>query len=155
MQTHRLRFGMTIFLWIIVMVVFAAEATANRYLPKTHPEQPNEDLRTCTVCHHYDEPFAYGRYNHTLLFAQKHGILARSNRSVCEMCHRPKKCALCHSTAAGLKPELKVHGNPKLRTPHRGDYLSRHRIDGQVDPTACFRCHGRPKSAKRCRQCHR
>jgi hypothetical protein len=39
--------------------------------------------------------------------------------------------------------------------PHRGDYVTRHRIDGRIDPTACFRCHGSPKRAKLCASCHR
>jgi hypothetical protein len=25
--------------------------------------------------------------------------------------------------------------------PHTGDYLSRHRIDGRLDPVSCRRCH--------------
>ncbi len=44
--------------------------------------------------------------------------------------------------------------DPFRRTQHRGDYLSRHRIDGRMDPVSCRRCHGNPKSTVSCKPCH-
>jgi hypothetical protein len=32
--------------------------------------------------------------------------------------------------------------------------LTRHRIDGRINPTKCFRCHGAPKTARSCTPCH-
>ena len=35
-----------------------------------------------------------------------------------------------------------------------GDYLSRHRIEGRIDPVSCLKCHGRQNN-ERCKLCHR
>lgn len=124
-------------------------------LPAKHPLKEGENLRTCTYCHEADESFPFARYNHGLLFGQKHGAPARSNSAVCLMCHDKKQCNTCHHQHAGLKPELKMHGDPRPQSPHRGDYLTRHRIDGRLNPARCLHCHKRPKTSKSCRACHK
>jgi hypothetical protein len=37
--------------------------------------------------------------------------------------------------------------------PHRGNYVTMHKIDGKVDPASCYRCHGRGNN-ERCMSCH-
>lgn len=124
-------------------------------LPLRHPEQ-DEDVRTCTDCHDAGEgDIAYRRFNHTLFFGDRHRFAATGNTRLCEMCHRPSFCADCHGVRQEIKPSLRHGTSVRRRMPHRGDYLTRHRIDGRINPTACFGCHGRPKSAATCAPCHR
>jgi hypothetical protein len=70
------------------------------------------------------------------------------------MCHQPSYCDTCHGVGVELKPSLKNQTRTNRRMPHRGDYLSRHRIDGRMDPVSCLRCHANRKTAKTCRPCH-
>jgi hypothetical protein len=127
-------------------------------LPLVHPNEDldaGEDLRQCLDCHDSEEgDLPFERFSHGLTFAERHGGSARGHASVCAMCHRERFCSDCHGLRQGLKPSLNNHTDSRRRMPHRGDYLTRHRIDGRIDPTACFRCHGSPKSAKRCAACH-
>lgn len=128
--------------------------TSGYELPLRHPDE-GEDLRNCLACHEPDdESFPYQRFKHTLIFGEKHNSVARSGQRVCEMCHRPSYCSDCHAVRAGMKPSLKRHSDPRSRTPHRGDYLTRHRIDGRLNPVKCFRCHGSPRKARTCAPCH-
>jgi hypothetical protein len=70
------------------------------------------------------------------------------------MCHQTSFCNDCHATRVELKPSERHKTETYRRMPHRGNYLARHRIDGRVDPTSCFRCHGNPKTARTCSPCH-
>jgi len=141
---------------VFALVALCRAGSTRENLPLRHPEEaPGRPM--CTDCHNdYDsEAFRYSLFDHTLTFGDDHRFAARNNTPVCQMCHRPAFCADCHGIRTGLKPSLRDHGNVKRRTPHRGDYLTRHRIDGRIDPTTCFRCHGSPRSARQCAQCHR
>lgn len=109
----------------------------------------------CTDCHEArGEKLAFGNFNHTATWGRSHRQQALQQEAVCSMCHQTSFCNDCHATGIELKPSLKNQGETYRQMPHRGDYLSRHRIDGKVDPTSCFRCHGSPKAAKTCQPCH-
>jgi hypothetical protein len=128
--------------------------TQGEHLPLQHPPEEG-DLRRCTECHDTEaHEFPFRRYEHTPLFGENHRLAAVGSQRVCAICHRTSFCADCHSPGAGLKPSLKGHGDTRRRMPHRGDYLTRHRIDGRFNPGKCFRCHGRPKMAATCKKCH-
>ena len=124
----------------------------------THPMELGAGRPSCTSCHP-DEPMtdhvrSYAAYDHTTDFILAHGHLALLDNNVCASCHSPRFCADCHSDKAVLKPAAR-HGNrPDMVSPHKGDYLTRHRIEGKIDPTACYKCHGRANN-DRCRACHR
>ncbi len=126
-------------------------------LPRQHPPEAELGGRNpvCTDCH---EPrgdyLAYERFNHTAFFAGNHRQEAYQNERLCAMCHQEGFCNTCHATQVELKPSIRNQTDNFRRMPHRGDYLSRHRIDGRIDPTSCFRCHGSPKTAKTCVTCH-
>ncbi|MBT8340478.1 MAG: hypothetical protein KJP07_10745 [Desulfatitalea sp.] len=123
-------------------------------LPLSHPPEEG-DLRSCSDCHETEAGgFPYRRYEHTPLFGENHRRVATGSRQVCAMCHQASFCADCHGQGMALKPSLKDHGDVRRKMPHRGDYLTRHRIDGRLNPAKCFRCHGRPKSEKTCIPCH-
>ena len=123
-------------------------------LPLLHPQEEG-NLGRCSECHEVEEGgFPFQRYEHTQLFGEKHRFAAGTGKRVCEMCHRPSFCSDCHGVGAGLVPFAKNHGEVRRMMPHRGDYRIRHQIDGRLNPARCFRCHGRPKSAKTCKPCH-
>ncbi len=126
-------------------------------LPTHHytAEDLGEAPKQCTNCHEArGDTLAYGSFNHTATWLQTHRQRAMQHETVCSMCHQTSFCNDCHATQVELKPSLKNQPETYRQMPHRGDYLSRHRIDGQIDPTSCFRCHGNPKASQTCVRCH-
>lgn len=148
-----------VFLLIAVaaLVLPAACATlkSSWNVPAQHPETLGPGRPTCTGCHEKrTEQFPYERFNHTIFYMEGHEEDGRQAEQVCRMCHATSFCNDCHATRIELKPSDRHRTENYRRMPHRGDYLSRHRIDGRIDPTSCFRCHGNPKSARSCAPCH-
>ena len=126
-------------------------------LPKKHPLVYDLAKRRefCTSCHGYKkEPVDFERYNHTLFFTDSHRLVAYQDDRICALCHEQSFCNDCHVNRSEMTPSVKNPTENYRRMQHRGDYLSRHRIDGRVDPTSCFRCHGNPKSSTTCQPCH-
>ena len=142
----------------VVLLVAACAGLQSSYTPPAnHPSTADleEVPKVCTNCHDArGENVAYGRYVHTADFGTSHRPAATQGEAICAMCHQTSFCNDCHATRVELKPSLKNQAETYRNAPHRGDYLSRHRIDGRVDPTSCFRCHGNPKSARSCARCH-
>lgn len=131
--------------------------TQTYLVPAQHPEDSGIGQRppVCTDCHEASsEDFNWQQFNHGGIFAESHRQAAYRNNQVCEMCHQTSFCNDCHAAGIELKPSLKNQTETYRKSPHRGDYLSRHRIDGRVDPTSCFRCHGNPKASATCARCH-
>lgn len=125
--------------------------------PPVHPSDVDLGKKRpiCTECHdESDSGVVFRRFNHTVYFADNHRSLARQRPEICSMCHQQSSCNDCHGVSTELKLSLRRQTDTYRRTQHRGDYLSRHRIDGRIDPTSCFRCHGSPKTAKTCVRCH-
>ena len=138
-----------------LLVLFACATMTARYtVPSEHPEKMSRN-QICTECHETQaETIVYERYDHTVYFADNHGPVARVDGPVCNMCHQQSFCNDCHVLKTDLKPSIKNQTQNYRRMPHRGDYLSRHQIDGRIDPISCYRCHGNPKSSESCAQCH-
>jgi len=104
----------------------------------------------CSECHtEWQEA-----YDHTAGFALGHRFYASSDQRVCETCHRPSFCAECHADKEEIKPSDKHKDAPWRQMPHLGDYLTRHQVDGRLNPASCFKCHGR-RNDWRCVACHR
>lgn len=141
---------LVVFFWLLVVTNAQGQAFV-------HPEEAdlgNKKPR-CSACH--DEPesgVVHRRFDHNVYFLENHRILARQRPEICAMCHQQSSCNDCHAVSSELKPSLRRQTDTFRRTQHRGDYLSRHRIDGRIDPTSCFRCHGNPKTSKSCVRCH-
>lgn len=114
-----------------------------------HPDKVT-GLPVCTSCHDAGQ----AAMNHDARWMTTHGAVAVRDQRSCELCHKPSTCADCHANKEEIKPSDKRPSRFDPATPHRGDYLSQHRIDGRVDPASCFPCHGR-KNEERCRTCHR
>lgn len=115
---------------------------------RVHPEKV-QGLPVCTSCHDAD----LASYDHDSRWMRAHGPVAVRDQRSCELCHRVSSCADCHGNREEIKPSTKSPGRFNPATPHRGDYLTQHRVDGRLDPASCFSCHGR-KNEGRCRTCH-
>ena len=136
--------------------VWACAATEEQWNPPMiHPAEEGENLKYCTDCHDAsDDNLPYRRYVHTPIFMQNHRPIAVQKVEVCYMCHKTNYCNDCHGVWTELKPSLKNPTDTQRQMPHRGDYISRHRIDGRIDPVSCRRCHGNPQTTRTCRPCH-
>lgn len=110
--------------------------------------------KNCVGCHEDGTKIPYQRYVHTVDWGRNHRNEAYQSEAICAMCHQTSFCNDCHATQVELKPSVKNDTETYRSMPHRGDYLSRHRIDGRIDPTSCIRCHGNPKAAATCVRCH-
>ena len=146
-------------LLLFAAILFACATTDEVYTPLgPHPEDIAEMLgrrQICTDCHTTEsDTIVYERYNHTPYFTDNHGPQARLGVKVCAMCHQQSFCNECHATYVELKPSIKDQTGNRKKMIHRGDYLSRHQIDGRINPVPCFRCHGNPRSSKTCVRCH-
>jgi len=125
-------------------------------VPAEHPEDLSGTGRPqCVECHDAaGEKLNFSRFNHTNRFVKNHRVEAYQDSPVCGMCHAQSFCNDCHAVKVELKPSIKTQGETYRTMPHRGDYITRHRIDAKLDPTSCVGCHGSPKSAETCTPCH-
>lgn len=136
---------------LVVVIAASAVAYAGAAGVKRHPEMPSgQNLKLCGECH-TDERAALA---HSSDFAQKHGFYAERQSSQCSACHAVSFCNDCHAGKEILKPSDKHKESPWRESPHRGDYLTQHRIDGKLNPASCLNCHGR-RNNERCMECHR
>ena len=150
------RILVTLSLTLSMLFLFAcASLKKENMLPLEHPRVFENKAPVCTECHEARSgDVHYELYNHTNVFAKNHRLPAYQNMQICTICHAQRDCDECHGVRIELKPSQKNQIETYRRMPHRGDYLSRHRIDGRIDPTSCFRCHGNPKTAETCAKCH-
>lgn len=156
MSTNMKLFFIVLFISLGLLAACTSIQRASRF-PAKHPVEADLGKRPpiCIDCHDArSDEFVYEQFNHTVFFGEEHRQQAYRNEQVCSMCHQKDFCASCHATRLELKPSIKNQSDTFRRMPHRGDYLARHRIDGRVDPTSCFRCHGNPKTAATCVKCH-
>jgi hypothetical protein len=118
--------------------------------PKEHPVAVT-GLPNCAECH----GDRWAAWNHQASdFYRKHRFYAAQQRQACGTCHRESFCNDCHAYKEEIKPSDKYKTSPERSLPHRGDYLSRHRIEGRINPASCLKCHGRGNN-ERCKACHR
>ena len=122
----------------------------------SHPIDLSEKP-VCTGCHSADTEVGLrpvAAFNHEGDWIARHRFLASKTVRLCDACHKVSFCTDCHAYKEELKPSDKHSDSPQRWLPHRGDYIFQHRIDGRLDPTSCFRCHGRQNNAI-CRRCHK
>jgi hypothetical protein len=142
---------------LLALVVACAALDSGHTQLFTHPSAAELGVRPkiCSECHEgVTEPIPFARFDHTPFFADNHRMEAYQYEQTCRGCHQVSFCNDCHATRVELKPSDRNPTDTDRRMPHRGDYLSRHRIDGRMDPMSCFRCHGNPKTARTCVSCH-
>lgn len=141
----------------LTLLVACSSLKSGYIPPPQHPPEAELGVSRplCTDCHDArDENIAYENFNHNVYFGSEHRQAAYQAESICSMCHQKNFCADCHATKSELKPSLKNQSRTDRRMPHRSEFISRHRIEARVDPTACFRCHGNPRASKTCTPCH-
>ncbi|MCX6548229.1 MAG: cytochrome C [Acidobacteria bacterium] len=124
----------------------------------THPQETGAGRPMCSECHTTDlskgalKPYA--ALDHTGDFVKDHRFQATQDLNSCSSCHAPAFCGDCHAGKAPMKPAIRLSDRPDRMAPHRGDYMTLHRMEGKMDPSSCYTCHGRANNDK-CRVCHR
>ncbi|MEW6087824.1 MAG: cytochrome C [bacterium] len=127
--------------------IFACAASGRTV--KEHPEKVT-GLPVCGDCHDDERK----TLNHTPIFSTRHKIYARRNVLVCGMCHKESFCSDCHAHKEEINAAYKHKDSPARFFPHRGDYLTQHKIEGRINPVSCVKCHGRQNN-ERCKLCHK
>jgi hypothetical protein len=135
--------------FLLVLPMLYACANTNS-MARVHPEEVH-GLPDCSECHTDSWTALNHRGND---FYLKHRFYAEQQKGACMVCHQESFCVDCHAHKEEIKPSDKYKEAPELSLPHRGDYLSQHRIDGRINPASCMKCHGRQNN-ERCRTCHR
>lgn len=125
---------------------------------RTHPEGLSAGRPLCSECHANEAMKGgfktYASFDHTPTFVANHGGQAKLDSGSCASCHAPSFCSDCHGGKVAMNPAAKMGNRPDRASPHRGAYLTLHRLEGKMDPTGCYRCHGRANNDK-CAACHR
>ena len=132
-----------------IMIIGLYACTTSRSLGNVHPFQVSAPP-ICSDCHGGERASLDHRTDYNI----RHKYDASQQRGVCNLCHRESFCSDCHGNKEELKPSDKFKDSPERILPHRGDYLTQHRIDGRINPSPCLKCHGRNNNA-RCKSCHR
>jgi hypothetical protein len=124
----------------------------------THPEGLGAGKPICSDCHSTEVAKGalkpYASFDHTATFVKDHRFQANQDANTCAACHAQSFCTDCHGGKVPMKPAVKLSDAPERMAPHRGDYLTLHKIEGKLDPSSCYSCHGRANNDK-CRACHR
>ena len=123
-----------------------------------HPEGLGAGKPMCSECHTNDVAKGalkpYASLDHTPTFVQDHRFQANQDMNTCGTCHAQSFCTDCHGGKVPMKPATRLSDRPDRMAPHRGDFLTLHKIEGKLDPTSCYKCHGRANNDK-CLTCHR
>ncbi|GAW67431.1 cytochrome C [Geoanaerobacter pelophilus] len=139
-------------------VIFAAcsQMATMESLPASHPEELGTGRVSCSECHEDTQKGSMKpltAFNHSSEFVKNHRFYAATDDKVCATCHKPSFCADCHTHKVEMKPSVKYGNRPDREMPHRGDFMTLHKIEGKLDPASCYRCHGRANN-QRCVVCH-
>lgn len=142
---------------LLGLLAACAQIKALPNLPASHPESLAAGQRVeCSECHEDQQkgtmkPFA--AFNHSPGFIKNHRFYAATDDRLCAGCHKASFCADCHTNQVEMKPSVRYGNRPDLEMPHRGNFLTIHKIEGKLDPASCYRCHGRGNN-ERCVACH-
>ena len=143
---------------LLLTLAACAQLQALPSLPASHPEALVVGQQVdCSECH---DDQAKGTlkaipvFSHTRAFVKNHRFYAANDDRLCATCHKVSFCTDCHTNQVEMKPSLKYGNRPDREMPHRGNFLTLHKIEGKLDPASCYRCHGRANN-ERCVACHR
>jgi hypothetical protein len=146
---------------VLAATILALAACAQMQALPVTPAADHEALAQgqqvdCTECHEDAQKGSMKpitAFSHSRSFVKNHRFLAASDDRLCAACHKVSFCADCHTNQVEMKPSLKYGNRPDREMPHRGNYLTLHKIEGKLDPASCYRCHGRANN-ERCLACH-
>lgn len=142
---------------LVILVAACAQLKALPSLPASHPMALTAGRVSCAECHTDEQRGtlkAFASFNHSRPFVTNHRFYATGDARLCATCHKGSFCADCHTNQTELTPAVKNSDRPDRELPHRGDYLTLHKIEGKLNPASCYRCHGRGNN-ERCLSCHR
>ena len=134
-------------------IAFAAIVYACASTPSLATKHPGEEMTKAPICADCHTDWRTSM-NHTSDYSTRHKFNAAQQKQVCDLCHAESFCADCHANREELKPSDKYKDSSERTMPHRGDYLTQHKIDGRINPASCFPCHGRQNN-ERCKVCHK
>jgi hypothetical protein len=157
MICRKIFFLMALCFGIILINACSHVISSDKSLPMYHPEALGEGRVACSECHEDQirgilKPYA--SFSHTTVFIKSHRYYVDQDSRLCSSCHAQSFCTDCHANETEIKPSLKLGDRPDRELIHRGDFLTRHQIEGKIDPTGCYRCHGRANNEK-CFTCHK
>jgi hypothetical protein len=118
-----------------------------------HEHEAQWNLGQCAPCHALADvkrvmPQTFLRHEGD--FMQHHGTEAVQQKRLCQACHAQADCDSCHDATQDLSVESRRPEAVTAHFEHRGDFMTRHAIEAQSQPTLCVRCH----SPETCDACH-
>lgn len=144
--------------FVLGLLTACSMLSSEKSFAPSHPEQLGAGRPMCSECHTNELMKggfkSYASMDHTPTFVKSHKFQANQDSGSCVSCHAPSFCTDCHGGKVPMTPSTKLGDRPDRMSPHRGGYLTLHRMDGKMDPTSCFKCHGRANNDK-CTACHR
>lgn len=157
MRRSNLMFTLLVLVGLFVIIAACAQMKALPNLPASHPQALGAGQVKCSECHDDQQRGtlkAFPSFDHSPAFVKNHRFYVSGDDRLCSSCHKQSFCTDCHTNKAEIKPSLKSGPRPDRAAPHRGNYLTIHKIEGKLDPASCYRCHGRTNN-QRCLTCHR
>jgi len=158
MRPIQSRFTVLAVAGLFMVLAACAQMNAIPGLPSSHPESLAVGQQvSCSECHEDQQKGtlkAFNAFSHTPSFVKNHRFYASSDERLCSSCHKSSFCNDCHTNQVEMKPSIKYGNRPDRELPHRGNYMTMHKIEGKLDPASCYRCHGRANN-ERCINCHR
>jgi hypothetical protein len=158
MKTCKLLLPVLALAGLIAILASCASMKTVPGLPASHPEALAVGQQVnCSECHEDQQKGTMKQFNsfsHTPSFVKNHRFYAASDDRLCATCHQSSFCNDCHTNKVEMKPSLKFGNRPDREMPHRGNFITLHKIEGKLDPASCYRCHGRANN-ERCVACHR
>ena len=155
MRFYQMTFPVLALAGLFMILGACAQMTS---LPSSHPETLTVGQQvSCAECHEDNQKGtlkAFDAFSHSPSFVKNHRFYAASDDRLCSTCHKSSFCNDCHTNQVEMKPSYKYGNRPDRDMPHRGNFMTMHRIEGKIDPASCYRCHGRANN-ERCITCHR
>lgn len=142
---------------MILILAACAQMKSISSLPDSHPEALTVGQQVnCSECHEDQQKGtmkSFASFSHSRAFVKNHRFFAASDDRLCSTCHKSSFCNDCHASQIEMKPSSKYGYRPDREMPHRGNFMTLHKIEGKLDPASCYRCHGRANN-ERCISCH-
>jgi len=158
MRTYMTMLPLLALAGLLALLASCAQMKSIPGLPASHPETLAVGQQvSCSECHEDQQKGtmkAFDAFSHSPSFVKNHRFYAASDDRLCSTCHKVSFCSDCHTNQVEMKPSLKYGNRPDRDMPHRGNFMTLHKIEGKLDPASCYRCHGRSNN-ERCIACHR
>lgn len=143
---------------LFLILAACAQMKTVSSLPASHPEALAVGQQVnCSECHEDQQKGtmkSFAAFSHSGAFVKNHRFYAASDDKLCSTCHKASFCSDCHTNQVEMKPSTRYGNRPDREMPHRGNFMTLHKIEGKLDPASCYRCHGRANN-ERCVACHR